>query len=438
MRFQHLEHPGRGVRLAYCLNLHAAEDLDAVLAGMERITLPLAERLGVQGLFGVGPWLPGSVALPMGTEEGEADLERWLSFIVQHGLDPFTFNAFPFGGFHEAGLKEKVFRPSWKSPLRLAFTLAVSKMILAARMAYGGSRDGEHLSISTHCGAFARGTTPEDLDEIADNLAVLALNLSQLEEETNERIVVSLEPEPRSTANDTRELAGLFERILVRGREVIGRGHRSLRELSEDIIHAHLGTCLDACHAAVEFEDPGEALASSTAAGRTLGKLQFSSALALARPDDDEAGRSTLLALDEPVYLHQVTASREGSLERLGDLSELAERWEARDPAWRGADEWRCHFHVPVDLGDLGPQAGGLTTTRPAADALLAAALEDPDRWGSRELHLEIETYTWDVLPGSPRGTGDLLDGLEREYAHILGLLDDHGWTRVETPVPQL
>jgi len=54
--------------------------------------------------------------------------------------------------------------------------------------------------------------------------------------------------------------------------------------------------------------------------------------------------------------------------------------------------------------------------------------LAHPEAWGTDELHVEIETYTWNLLPGSARGSGDLIDGLEREYRHVLSLLASAGW----------
>jgi len=226
------------------------------------------------------------------------------------------------------------------------------------------------------------------------------------------RVVLALEAEPRSSANDTRELEPWLEELRQRARGA---------EL--DAVRRHLGACLDACHAAVEFERPAEALARATSHATALGKLQFSSALALARPDDDAPGRAALLALDEPVYLHQVTGSRGGELLRATDLGELA-----RDAdAWRGCDEWRCHFHVPVDLGRFGA-AGGLGTTRAQADALLDAALAEPARWGTRELHVEVETYTWNLFRAAQTGVEHVLDGLERELRHVLARLAAAGW----------
>ncbi len=433
MLLEHHDHPGRGIRLGYCLNLHPADDLDGLLRGMSEITLPLAERLGGARLregFGVGLWLPAHVAMAMTVDEGAADAERLVEFLVAHRLDPFTFNAFPYGGFHRDTLKEAVFRPTWKAPERLAFTLSVAALALETRAAVlGGSGEKRHTSISTHTGMYGAWIeSAADRDACAENVALFALQLAQFDSEAGDRIILSLEPEPRSLANDTRELPAYFERIRVRAREVLGRGHPNVREVSEEIVRRHIGTCLDACHAAVEFESSENALHNSTAAGVPLGKLQFSSALALPHPADDADGRARLLAMDEPIYLHQVTGKNGSDFVRASDLGELRAALEAggaEADAWNACDEWRCHFHVPVDLERV---AGGLGTTRSHADDLLARVVAAPERWGTHELHVEIETYTWDILPREARGSGDLVDGLEREYRHVLTRLAEAGW----------
>ena len=103
MLFDHPDLPGRQVRLAYCLNLHPAEDLDGVMDGMRRYTLPLSERLAGPGrVFGVGVWLPASVAIGLTQSYGAGELDAFTGFLCDHDLDAFTFNAFPAGGFHSA------------------------------------------------------------------------------------------------------------------------------------------------------------------------------------------------------------------------------------------------------------------------------------------------------------------------------------------------
>ena len=109
---------------------------------------------------------------------------------------------------------------------------------------------------------------------------------------------------------------------------------------------------------------------------------------------------------------------------RVEDLPELEAALATPGSEWLDCDEWRTHFHVPFDLEALG----GLGTTRVHADGLVDALLGSPGRWGGDELHLELETYTWDVLPGAARGAGGLVDGLEREYAPVLSSLARAGW----------
>ena len=72
---------------------------------------------------------------------------------------------------------------------------------------------------------------------------------------------------------------------------------------------------------------------------------------------------------------------------------------------------WRIHFHVPVHDED----AGLLGTTRAAIAPVIAAALATPGPLPP----LEVETYTWNVLPLARRPTDDagLIDGIARELA---------------------
>ncbi len=432
MRFEHPAHPGLGVRLGYGLNLHPADDarsaVAGVLEGLQRIAVPLRGRFPARSDgFGIGLWCPARAAFELGSPQGERELASLLAFLAEKRLDPFTFNAFPFGGFHARGLKERVFLPTWKEPERLAFTLAVARIAARARRERGGSGPQEHLSLSTHAGMFAPALRPGDPEAIAAGYVAAAQALGRLELETGERIVLAIEPEPRSSANDTGELLRLHERV----RESASRSDAR----AEELVRRHVGTCLDACHAAVEFEDPREAFSRATSGETTLGKLQFSSALALRNPDADEGGRARLFGLDEPVYLHQTTGLRAGTHVRALDLAELARRWKRGEPAWRGCEEWRCHFHVPVDRATLGAEGEGLATTRVQADAILDAALAQPERWGTGELHVEVETYTWRLFSPVQIGAEDLVTGLERELRHVLARLEAAGW-RPAAPGP--
>ena len=411
MRFLHPDHPERAVRLAYCLNLHAAENLEQLLDGMRRVTLPLRERLAAGRPFGVGMYFPGALVESLVHEQGATQREHLRAFLSDHGLDPFTYNAFPFSGFQTDGLKQRVFEPTWLEDSRAAFTLGVA--LLATYLAQPAA--GRHLSISTHTGMHSsRLRGAEDGERCAENLAALAASLERLEQDSGWRCVLSLEAEPRASCNDTAELARFRERVEEHAAGDLGR---------------HLGTCLDACHAAVEFEAVGDALANATARSAPLGKLQVTSAIALPDPAGNAAAREQLFRLDEPRFLHQVTGRGPAGLQHAGDLPELEAAWKAGAPAWAACEEWRCHFHVPIDLEQLGSR--GLQTTRSYADRLLRAALARPQTWGTDELHVEIETYTWDVLPADarrPDSSAQRVNALEAEYRHAMSTLESAGW----------
>jgi hypothetical protein len=436
MHWVHDDHPDRRVRLAYCLNLHAAETFDDTLAGIRDVTLPLRDRIAPGRTFGVGMYLPHAVASALTLPSGARDLARLGDLLAEEELDPFTFNAFPYGGFHAASLKEAVFRPTWCEPERLAFTVAVAEVASAlARGTSAGDRVGDrpHISISTHAGRFGPWRNDDERDAATLNLVRFALQAADLERRDGARIVLSIEPEPRSSANDLSELAVFGAHFRAAGPALAEAAGLGTADRVRDLLDRHVGTCLDACHAAVEFEDAASVLGepSQRAVIGPLGKLQFSSALALQDPGTNAAGRERLLAMAEPRYLHQVTGrlpGPSGGLLRASDLPELAEAYGAPDSRWPDCNEWRCHFHVPVDLAEVGDS--GLGTTSAAAGELLRQVLQAPSEWGTQELHLEIETYTWDVLPGAARGAGGLVDGLEREYRHVIALLERAGWHR--------
>ena len=406
---------GQTVRLAYCLNLHPGETPAEIIAGQRAVTLPLRERLAPGRVFGVGMYAPAAAAAELAHDAvARGELAAFLS---DHGLDPFTWNAFPYGRFHEPGLKARVFEPTWADPERLEYTTHVAR--LAADLASACSEDAggaRHLSISTHTGMHSSHPSLGDGDLAGQAQVTLAAGLAGLEEETGWRAVLALEPEPRANCNDTADLA--------RWRGALAERNGGL----EAVLQRHLGTCLDACHAAVEFEDGERAIERATDHRAPLGKLQFTSALALRDPSAHPAARERLLSLAEPVFLHQVSGrpSTPGSeLLRVGDLPELEAAFDAEPAPWLDCDEWRCHFHVPVDLREV---EGGLGTTRDFADRLLDSLLARPERGGTDELHLEIETYTWSVLSRARVSQAELVDGLEAEYRHVLARLAAAGW----------
>lgn len=262
----------RAVRLGYCLNLHPSETLADVERALEDFVAPLAERLGGGRDFGVGMYLGEGPARALASDESA--LEGFADLIRALGVDPFTYNAFPQGGFQEDGLKERVYEPDWRTPERLAYTVDVGRV--AARLAGG---PGRTIAISTHPGAYgAEITDRSGLRACAEGMARAVGEFARIEAEGGPRLVLAVEAEPDASARNSRALAEslMFARLV--GTRILADEFGHPAEATAALMERHLGTCLDCCHSAVEFEDPALAVELASMGG-PLGKIQFSSAL---------------------------------------------------------------------------------------------------------------------------------------------------------------
>ena len=362
--------------LTYCTNIHPGESWAEVRDNLERHVLAVKARVSPDAPFGVGLRLSSRAA----DELANGALPELYRMLRVHGLYVFTINGFPYGNFHGAPVKDAVYRPDWLEVDRVAYTHQLANLLAQILPA------GVPGSISTVPGCFrARADDhPGAMAQIAENLLECAEHLEQLERDMRKHITLAIEPEPCCLIETLDEAIALFTDHLL--------GNPLVR---------YLGICLDACHAAVEYEDLPAALARLRAAGVPIAKLQLSAGLRVA-PVDAERRRAVARFAD-PVYLHQVVARRGAELVRYVDLPDaLADS--------RAADEWRVHCHVPIVHGDLGAFA----TTQGFLAELLAIQRRDPI-----SPHLEVETYTWDVLPPELRDA-PIADAIARELAWVL------------------
>ncbi len=400
MRLLHL--PGEP-QLTYCTNIHAGETWDEIRASLDAHVPRIKARICPGAPFGLGLRLSGVAAAELAAPGPLAQFQEQLSRL---GAYVFTLNAFPYGPFHGTRVKEQVYEPDWRTDERVSFTRNAAN-ILAALLPQGG-----YGSISTVPGGFkAVGRAPAAVAMMVDRLLQAAAHLVETERSTGRRIALALEPEPCCFLETVTETVAFFERELL----CAGTLDRfaSLAGLSrgeaEATLRRHLGVCYDVCHGAVEFEDPVEALRRLRAAGIAIPKIQLSAAMRV--PEMSAALLPRLRDFDTGVYLHQVVV-RNGSLTRFVDLPEALAAFGAGGA--RG--EWRIHCHVPVFLADLGDLASTQDALLTTLQALKADAFSP---------HLEVETYTWDILPDELK-TGSKAGDIARELAFVVRELDEH------------
>jgi hypothetical protein len=330
---------------------------------------------------------------------GERD--RLKDFLAAEDLYVYTVNAFPYGPFKGQRVMEQVYEPDWATDERTRYTMAVAD-ILADIAAQGLAP-----TIQTAPLAFRPNVSgPEYVASFTQNLLLTVAHLIDLERQTGRRVKLALEPEPFCYLETTEETVAYFERHVYSTEGTSALASLTGLPVSEvqGLVRRHLGVVFDICHQSVEFEEITASLALLVGAGIPIFKLQEAAALWV--PDVTREIVAELGQFAETIYLSQTTERRDGKLTRFLNLGDAIEAWNA-SPG--GSCEWRTHFHVPVFLDDLG----AFRTTRFAiADALrvhTATPLSD---------HLEIETYTWDVLPAHLK-TGDITEYVTREITWV-------------------
>jgi len=390
--------------LSYCTNIHAGESWPQMQASL-RAHVPAIKAA-------VCPDRPMGLGLRIAAEAMEAlrdpsALEDLKALLAETGTYVFTINGFPYGAFHGTRVKQDVYAPDWSTPERLAYSNALADLLAALMPA-----DLEMGSISTVPGTFKgwldAQTGANRIAAIVENLIVHTAHLVELEQRTGRWITLALEPEPCCFLETIEETVRFFGESLFTAASAARLGE--LTGLSDadalEALRRHLGVCYDVCHAAVEYEDLEAGLQALETAGIPIFKLQLSSAIRIPRMDSGAA--RALAPFSEPVYLHQVIEQRVGELVRYIDLPDALTHAEAAT-----GNEWRVHFHVPVFLSDLE----AFSTTQGFLKDVIARHREQPIA-----PHLEVETYTWDVLPETYRTTG-LSEAIARELDWVIGEL---------------
>lgn len=375
MRFRHPD--GSTVHLAYCTNVHAAEDFEGVLSQLREHAEPVRRRLHRDRL-GIGLWLARDAARTLTADPSSVRTLR--SELDRRGLEVVTLNGFPYQGFGDEHVKYRVYRPDWTEPARLDHTTDLARLLAALL-----PDDADEGTVSTLPLAWRSDFTAQRRRTALEALGTLAARLDALEELTARSIRVGLEPEPGCTVETTADAV------------------EALTGPSAPPSH-RIGVCVDTCHLATQFEEPDEAVAALTGAGVPIVKSQLSAALHL----EDPAAEGALAALSgfaEPRFLHQTRALTGRGVRATDDLGDALLPGTLPDSA-----PWRSHFHVPLHA----PPDPPLTSTVGVLRGALAQLVGGP---APLTRHLEVETYTWQALPEGlrPRTRAQLADGIAAE-----------------------
>ena len=396
--------------LTYCSNIHPGESWQAVRENLETYTLPLKQQLSPEAPFGVGLRLSDASARELLSGNHLTELIEWLN---AHDLYVYTFNGFPYGDFHGQVVKDKVYMPDWRTRERVDYTIRLID-ILAALLPAGMDGGISTSPLSYKPWLHGDANAIEEAFAVSTNhLVEVTEKLVAMHQETGKLIHVDIEPEPDCLIENIDETIAFFKNWLFpRGRKLLADKLGISETAAEDLLRTHIRLCYDTCHFAVEFEDAADVVKKMQDAGILIGKVQISAAVKVKLPPDANqraAIADRLTPFVESTYLHQVVErQQDGTLNHYNDLGNALPYIQNE-----AATEWRIHFHVPIFVDDYNQIQSTQVDIVDALNLQVAAPYTT---------HLEIETYTWGVLPTGLKQ--DMTTSIYREYAWVLSVLE--------------
>lgn len=396
----------KNLHLTYCTNIHPGEDWSQVFANLQQYIPSLKKKLSPNQPFGIGLRLADAASRELLQGNTLKEFKSWLN---EHDLYVFTLNGFPYGGFHSQVVKDKVYAPDWSKQERLDYTLRLTKIlaellpddmegsISTVPLSYKPWFEGNHL-------AQAKVTSSATI-----HIAQIVAQMVRIRAATDKVLHLNLEPEPDALLENAEEVIKYFEKYLLPiGGTYLAKSLGIPPAAAEVLLLEHVRVCYDTCHFAVEYENPVSVFQRFKAAGIQIGKIQISAAIKAEIPQDKSERlllKERLQPFAESTYLHQVIARHpDGNLKHYQDLGAALSLLEEST-----ASEWRTHFHVPLFIDDY-------QFIKSTQDDIVDVF----ELLQKNEIcnHLEIETYTWEVLPSEMKV--DIAASIQREYEWVL------------------
>lgn len=391
--------------LTYCTNIHPGEEWCKVFDNLKQYIPSLKAEIAPEKSFGIGLRLAEIAATQLLQGNNLAEFKSWLS---EHDLYVFTLNGFPYGGFHSQVVKDQVYAPDWSKKERLDYTLQLT-YILAELLPEDMEGSISTLPLSYKPWFKENPNFQASIFQNATlHIAQIVAEMVRIRANTGKLLHLNLEPEPDGLIENAAEVVDYFQKhLLPIGGTYLAQHLEISQEAAEAHLLEHVRVCYDTCHFAVEFENPISVIKEFQAVGIKIGKIQISAALQVDIPQDSEQRhqlKQRLLPFAESTYLHQVVAQEFGRSRNYSDLQTALPHLENST-----ASEWRIHFHVPIFIRDYQH----LQSTQDDIITVLEL-LQKNDICN----HLEIETYTWEVLPSDMKL--DLSASIQREYEWVL------------------
>jgi hypothetical protein len=394
--------------LTYCTNIHAGESWSDHFAALQQNIPGIKKRISADRSFGIGLRLSHQASLQLQEKEALKGFQNWLK---REDCYVFTMNGFPYGGFHHTKVKDQVHAPDWTTPERVSYTIRLFNIL--AELLPDEMEGGVSTSPLSYKYWHSASQQTEVFEKTTKNVLQVIEHLIRIKKKTGKLLHLDIEPEPDGLLESGPEFFDWYERYLLPMGEVyLQKQLTYTAEQSVQAIKEHMQLCYDVCHFAVGYEEHASVIRQLREKKIKVGKIQISAALKAAMPPEQTKREPVIQAFrqfNESTYLHQVVARQmDGSFKRYPDLPEAL-----NDAGNTSTKEWRSHFHVPLFIQDYGL----LKSTQDDIRTVLSIQSEQPFT-----NHLEVETYTWEVLPDALKVP--LSESIIREVGWVISYLN--------------
>lgn len=375
-----------GTHLTYCTNIHPGESWGETFENLQNHIPNIQSKAAKNAPFGIGLRLSNKASLEL---KVDGELQKFKTWLAANNCYVFTMNGFPYGGFHGEVVKDKVHQPDWTTKDRRNYTIRLFELL--AELLPEGMEGGISTSpLSYRYWHKNQQELERAITKSTTHMVHVVEKLIEIKQKTGKVLHLDIEPEPDGILENTAEMLAFYKDwLLPMGARDLMDSLAMSKEDAENAIKDHIRLCYDVCHFALVYEKPRAVFQAMKSAGIKIGKIQISAALKIDIPESIEskdAIRKTLVPFAESTYLHQVIGrNADGQLESFRDLDRALAVLDQTK-----LKEWRIHFHVPVFLEDYGAVASTQSDILEVLDYLKEENVTE---------HLEVETYTWDVLP---------------------------------------
>ncbi|HFL8819312.1 MAG TPA: metabolite traffic protein EboE [Candidatus Azoamicus sp. OHIO2] len=385
--------------LTYCSNIFKEQDITKLLKILTDYVFFIRKHFKCK-YIGLGLCVSNTLINNVLNIHNLSYLRTWL---IKYNLYISSINGFVYKSFHTKKIKEHIHYPDWTSSKRVDYTKKIIYFLSAALTKM------TDVSISTSPLSFKTWIRRKNAKYIFFKSSVNILYVLQLlinmYKNKKHYIHLDIEPEPYCLLESVNDFLYFFIKWLIPNSKLYL--HLLDKKNKASYLRKYINLCYDICHFSVNYYNHIDIIKSIVLNKIKVGKIQVSSALeATITNDNYKIIMKELLFLNKSKFLHQNTLVTENKIfiNKHIDLNYEVLKGFCNDT------KLRIHCHMPLHLTKYRSYLD--TTTNESKDVFLTLLK------CIKIKHIEIETYTYDILLKNKK-----FESMLQEYLIVIDII---------------